>query len=227
MAFGTFVEWVPPLDANRLMLTSIRHKAAFAGLGYLSLFLAGKLHLMDNRGEVWKTVIVLVPLLAAALVAVSRIMDARHHPFDVITGAALGLLTASIAYRQYFPPLSRPEKKGRAFPPRTWGTDVASSPSVIEQVGYVSPFHDSGTMEEGMGASSLSLSLDLDGKGNSRKRSGPVRSFTGSSAAEGGQEFELLTSRAKTFSGDGGKWSSREELDVGLTRAASPGEERI
>lgn len=97
--------------------------SAFAGLVYLSLWVCGKLHVMDNRGEVWKTILVMIPILAATLVAVSRIMDARHHPFDVITGAALGTLCAFVSYHQYFPPVTEAWKKGRAFPIRTWGTE--------------------------------------------------------------------------------------------------------
>jgi hypothetical protein len=81
------------------------------------------MHIMDNRGEVWKTIIVMIPTLGAALIAVSRIMDARHHPFDVITGSLLGAAMAWAAYRQYFPPLSEPWKKGRAHPIRSWATE--------------------------------------------------------------------------------------------------------
>ena len=65
--------------------------AAFGGLFYLSLYLAGKLHVLDERGQVWKCFVVLTPSLGAGLVAISRIMDARHHPFDVITGSLLGV----------------------------------------------------------------------------------------------------------------------------------------
>lgn len=81
------------------------------------------MHVMDSRGEVWKTIIVMIPTLGAALIAVSRIMDARHHPFDVITGSLLGVAMAWASYRQYFPPLSEPWKKGRAYPIRSWGTE--------------------------------------------------------------------------------------------------------
>ncbi|KKK27025.1 PAP2 domain protein [Aspergillus rambellii] len=97
--------------------------ASFAGLFYLALWMSGKLHVMDNKGEVWKTLLVMVPCLAATLIAVTRIMDARHHPFDVITGSLLGILCAIISYRQYFPPISEPWKKGRAYPIRSWGTE--------------------------------------------------------------------------------------------------------
>ncbi|KAI9817347.1 MAG: hypothetical protein M1832_004653 [Thelocarpon impressellum] len=95
---------------------------AFAGLYYLSLYLAAKLHVLDKRGEVWKTFLVLLPTLGAALIADSRIMDARHHPFDVLSGSLLGIVSAWVAYRQYFPPITEPWKKGRAYPIRSWGT---------------------------------------------------------------------------------------------------------
>lgn len=50
-------------------------------------------------------------------------MDARHHPFDVISGSLLGIVVAWGAYRQYFPPISEPWHKGRAHPIRAWGTE--------------------------------------------------------------------------------------------------------
>ncbi|KAF2140907.1 uncharacterized protein K452DRAFT_251702 [Aplosporella prunicola CBS 121167] len=96
---------------------------AFGGLFYLSIYLAAKMHVLDSKGEVWKSFIVLVPTLGAALIAASRIMDARHHPFDVITGSMIGLLTAWGAYRQYFPPVSETWRKGRAYPIRSWGRE--------------------------------------------------------------------------------------------------------
>ncbi|KAJ5615939.1 hypothetical protein N7537_001053 [Penicillium hordei] len=104
--------------------------SSFAGLVYTSLWLGGKLHIMDNRGEAWKALLVMVPLLAASLVAVSRIMDARHHPFDVITGSMLGVVCGFVAYRQYFPPLSEPWRKGRAYPIRSWGSDPVGPDTV-------------------------------------------------------------------------------------------------
>lgn len=94
---------------------------SFAGLGFLTLFIAGRLNVLDTRGQVWKTVISLCPLVAAGIIAISRLMDNRyfhsanlpltssHHPFDVIFGSTLGLLFAWMAYRQYFPPLALAE----------------------------------------------------------------------------------------------------------------------
>jgi len=98
--------------------------SSFAGLFYLSLYLAAKLHILDQRGEVWRTVIVIVPIMAASCIAMSRIMDARHHPFDVLFGSALGILCAWGSYRQYFPAVSHVWEKGRAYPIRTWGVPL-------------------------------------------------------------------------------------------------------
>ncbi|KAG2625980.1 hypothetical protein PVAP13_3KG281000 [Panicum virgatum] len=52
---------------------------SFAGLGFLSWYLAGKMKAFDRRGHVAKLCIVLLPLLLAAMVAVSRVSDYWHH----------------------------------------------------------------------------------------------------------------------------------------------------
>lgn len=67
----------------------------------------------------------LFPTLGAGLIAITRIEDARHHPFDVIFGSFLGILCAYVSYRQYFPSLGEPWKKGRAYPMRSWGSQPA------------------------------------------------------------------------------------------------------
>ncbi|KAG8966875.1 hypothetical protein FRC03_011196 [Tulasnella sp. 419] len=79
---------------------------SFAGLGFLSFYLAGKLHLWDKRGHTGKAWLSLAPLMGAALVAVSRTMDYRHHWQDVLTGSILGLTLSFFSYRQYYPPLT-------------------------------------------------------------------------------------------------------------------------
>ncbi|KAI5306422.1 hypothetical protein KEM56_000984 [Ascosphaera pollenicola] len=113
--------------SGELFFDAKMQNPSFAGLTFLTLYLSGKLHLMDNRGEVWKTMIATAPVVGATLIAISRIMDARHHPFDVITGSMLGVLCAWVAYRQYFPPLSDYASKGRAYPIRSWGSQPLSA----------------------------------------------------------------------------------------------------
>lgn len=146
---------------------------AWAGLFYLSLYLTGKLHLLDSRGEVWKTFVVLIPSLGAALIAGSRIMDARHHPFDVITGSMLGIVCAWAAYRQYFPPLHDFRAKGRAYPIRTWGRiseDYVTQPTSMDRLPLKTGASDMGYgpgRDESPGASTGNVFRD---EMNSRQR---------------------------------------------------------
>ncbi|XP_062180325.1 lipid phosphate phosphatase 2-like [Phragmites australis] len=76
---------------------------SFAGLGFLSWYLAGKIKAFDRRGHVAKLCIVILPLLLAAMVAVSRVDDYWHHWQDVFAGGILGLVVASFCYLQFFP----------------------------------------------------------------------------------------------------------------------------
>ncbi|XP_063939903.1 putative lipid phosphate phosphatase 3, chloroplastic [Daucus carota subsp. sativus] len=78
---------------------------SFAGLGFLSLYLAGKLKAFDEKGNVAKICTVLLPLLVAALVCVSRVDDYWHHWQDVFAGDSwVRLVMATICYLQFFPP---------------------------------------------------------------------------------------------------------------------------
>ncbi|KAF2205958.1 lipid phosphate phosphatase 1 [Delitschia confertaspora ATCC 74209] len=147
---------------------------AFAGLYYLSMYLAAKMHVLDSRGEVWKTFLVLVPTLAAALVAGSRIMDARHHPFDVLSGSLLGLLVAWASYRQYFPPVSETWRKGRAYPIRSWGREPVAPPTVPpsirveEDTEPLRAVNRQGDIERGEASGFSSSSAPVSGRGDGR-----------------------------------------------------------
>ncbi|KIY68632.1 PAP2-domain-containing protein [Cylindrobasidium torrendii FP15055 ss-10] len=78
---------------------------SFAGLGFLSFYLAGKLHLFDERGHAGKAWVSMTPFFGAALVAISRSMDYRHHWHDILIGSILGTVMSYFAYRQYYPSL--------------------------------------------------------------------------------------------------------------------------
>ncbi|KAG0360771.1 hypothetical protein BG005_009999 [Podila minutissima] len=90
---------------------------SFGGLGYLSMYLAGKLKLFDERGHIYKSVVVLAPLILASLITTSRVSDYRHHWQDVTVGAFVGSVFAVFSYRQYYPSLAV-HKSGRPFAPR-------------------------------------------------------------------------------------------------------------
>ncbi|KAM0858453.1 hypothetical protein ACQ4PT_047837 [Festuca glaucescens] len=86
---------------------------SFAGLGFLSWYLAGKITAFDRRGHIAKLCVVILPLLLAALVATSRVDDYWHHWQDVFTGGILGMVVASICYLQFFP---APSNKNGCWP---------------------------------------------------------------------------------------------------------------
>ena len=130
------------LNDGFMSFPSGHSSTSFSGLFYLSLYLAGKLHILDTKGEVWRLLIVTIPMIGAGLIAVSRIMDARHHPFDVISGSLLGILVAWVSYRQYFPPLSEWRAKGRAYPIRSWGKPLSEINQSISIKYTDSPTHD-------------------------------------------------------------------------------------
>ncbi|CAA7397651.1 unnamed protein product [Spirodela intermedia] len=82
---------------------------SFTGLGFLALYLSGKIRAFDRKGHIAKLCIVFFPLLVAALVAISRVDDYRHHWQDVFAGGLLGLVVASFCYLQFFPPPYHPD----------------------------------------------------------------------------------------------------------------------
>jgi diacylglycerol diphosphate phosphatase/phosphatidate phosphatase len=78
---------------------------SFAGLGFLAFVLAGQLRAFRPGSNYLKVLAVLVPLCLAASVAISRLEDYRHDPYDVTAGSLLGLSVAYLNYRRYFPRL--------------------------------------------------------------------------------------------------------------------------
>ena len=80
----------------------ISFAGSFAGIGFLSLYLTGKIKVFDRRGHVAKLCLVLLPLLVASLVGVSRVDDYWHHWQDVFAGGLLGLCYHSLSLKCLF-----------------------------------------------------------------------------------------------------------------------------
>ncbi|KAF9901321.1 hypothetical protein EC991_006277 [Linnemannia zychae] len=76
---------------------------AFAGLVYLALWMGGKMHVFDRKGYSLKPVLLFMPILAAILIAISRVQDYRHSATDVTWGAIIGIIFAVFSYLQYYP----------------------------------------------------------------------------------------------------------------------------
>lgn len=84
---------------------------SFAGLGFLSLYLAGQLHIFHHPAggrDLGRALFCLSPLIGATLIAISRCEDYRHDVYDVCVGSVLGMSVAYWSYRRHWPRLSSP-----------------------------------------------------------------------------------------------------------------------
>lgn len=97
-------------NISRLMdgfrTTPLGHSSiSFAGLLYLSYWLAGQLAVTRPQAGALRWVVVFAPTLGAAMIALSRTEDYRHHFVDVFVGLCLGALIALWLYYRLFPSL--------------------------------------------------------------------------------------------------------------------------
>ncbi|KAL6597672.1 PAP2-domain-containing protein [Neocallimastix sp. 'constans'] len=87
---------------------SSHSQKVFSLMTYLTLYIAGQVHLLDNRCCLWKWFVSSVPIFYATFVAVSRISDHRHHPSDVAVGSFIGIVVSIMVYYFYYPSLKSP-----------------------------------------------------------------------------------------------------------------------
>ncbi|XP_076911528.1 putative lipid phosphate phosphatase 3, chloroplastic, partial [Bidens hawaiensis] len=107
---------------------------SFSGLGFLSLYLSGKVRVFERKGHVAKLCIVFLPLLVASLVGISRVDDYWHHWQDVFAGGLIGMTVATFCYLQFFAPPYHAKGWGpyaffRALEDSVAQTDVVESSS--------------------------------------------------------------------------------------------------
>jgi len=81
-------------------------EAAFAGLGFLAIYLYTHLRIGDPRVEsslgFWRMAFVLIPIILATYLSASLVLVHHHFAFDGIFGAGIGILTALLGYRLAF-----------------------------------------------------------------------------------------------------------------------------
>ncbi|KAL6925667.1 hypothetical protein ACO0SA_000268 [Hanseniaspora valbyensis] len=75
---------------------------SFSGLGFLYYFLAGQLRIDLPNNGIYRKLICFIPLLGAALIALSRTQDYRHHFTDVFLGSFIGFIISREIYKHYF-----------------------------------------------------------------------------------------------------------------------------
>ncbi|KAH9479401.1 Lipid phosphate phosphatase 2 [Psilocybe cubensis] len=104
--------------AGRKSFPSGHSSTAFAGMLFLSLWIAGQTaawcFAVPKSGHNFRSsrmlsfALSLLPIFWAAHVAVTRIQDYRHHTEDVIIGSLLGCISALLSYLLFWPnPLSQ------------------------------------------------------------------------------------------------------------------------
>jgi diacylglycerol diphosphate phosphatase/phosphatidate phosphatase len=77
--------------------------AAFAGLGFLSIYLNAKLKVFSNyHPALWKLIAVYAPILGATLIGGALTIDEYHNWYDVVAGGIIGLIFAFSAYRMMY-----------------------------------------------------------------------------------------------------------------------------
>lgn len=91
------------VEEGRRSFPSGHASTSFAGLSFMALFLAGQLKIYDGKAKALKLTICALPIILASIVAISRVLDYRHHWHDVAVGGTLGLLITLIVYPLYFP----------------------------------------------------------------------------------------------------------------------------
>lgn len=76
---------------------------SWSGLFFLALYFNAQLKVVGAHNPAyWKMMVFFAPILGATLLSLYLITDAHHHTEDLVIGAAIGILSALVAFRQTF-----------------------------------------------------------------------------------------------------------------------------
>ena len=83
---------------------------AFAGLGYLAIYLFAHLRIQSlrRRASYWKMGFVFLPVLFATYLTSTLVLGYHHHGYDVIFGSLIGIVMAFFSYRMVFSSIHDP-----------------------------------------------------------------------------------------------------------------------
>lgn len=91
------------LDSARRSFFSGHASLAMVCYLYYALYAAGRLRMFhDTPIPLWKFCICFLPVFGAILIGFSRVVDNKHHPWEVFFGFVDGAVFAILSYRWYF-----------------------------------------------------------------------------------------------------------------------------
>lgn len=105
------------------------------------------MHVFRPEGDLMRGLIALIPLLGAALIAISRCEDYRHDVYDVTCGSILGFAVAYWSYRRFYPRLRS----------RSCGTPYQSRMSAQSSFAKIGDEEDQQVLRDGTGPSAFNL----------------------------------------------------------------------
>lgn len=88
-------------NENRRSYPSGHASTAFAGLGILVAYFRWFLNVPRGNWFSIRGALAASPLILAAWISISRLLDFVHHPYDINAGAIIGIFGALIAWRQF------------------------------------------------------------------------------------------------------------------------------
>jgi diacylglycerol diphosphate phosphatase/phosphatidate phosphatase len=94
------------VNDGRMSFFSGHTSTAFVLMTFLALYVSGKIRPLQAGGHFYRFIICIAPVCAATWVGISRTMDNRHHFDDVLTGAAVGILSPVLSTSNISPILS-------------------------------------------------------------------------------------------------------------------------
>jgi len=94
------------LDEGRRSFPSGHASSSFSSFMILSLFIAGRLRVFNNRFCIWRLLLSSLPLFGAIYIVSTRYQDNLHHWSDLLAGTIIGCLISVIVYHFFYPPLN-------------------------------------------------------------------------------------------------------------------------
>lgn len=125
------------IKEGRKSFPSGHSSSAFAAFGFIAYYIWGKSLAFSRKGrssgESWRFLIGTPTMFLALFIVISRTQDYRHHWEDVTVGSIIGLASAYICYRIYYPSL-KSDLANLSYRQLRWMRECGLDPQNIGEV---------------------------------------------------------------------------------------------